>query len=34
MPGKCTDSKGNMTLMNAMCDMPKFVVVPIPNDPS
>ena len=27
MPSKCTDSKSNMTLMNAMCDMSQFVIV-------
>ena len=26
MSGKYTNSKGNMVLMNAMCDMPQFVV--------
>ena len=31
--GKCTDSKGNMALMNDMCDMSQFVVViPVTNE--
>ena len=35
MPGKYTDSKGNMALINAMCDMSQFVVgVPVPDETS
>ena len=35
MPGKYTDSKGNMELMNAMCDISQFVViVPVTNESS
>ena len=35
MTGKYTDSKGNMALMNVMCNMSKFVVVvPAPNESS
>ena len=35
MPGKYTDSNGNMALMNAMCDMSQFVVVvPVTNESS
>ena len=35
MPGKYTDSKDNLALMNAMCDMSQFfVVVPIPDESS
>ena len=35
LPGKYTDSKGNMVLMNAMCDMSQFiVVVPVPHESS
>ena len=35
IPGKYTDSKGNMALMNAMCDMSQFVViVPVPDESS
>ena len=33
IPGKCTDSKGNMALMNDMCDISQFVVVvPVTNE--
>ena len=35
MPGKYTDSKDNLTLMNAMCDMSQFfVVVPVLDESS
>ena len=33
VPKYCTDSSGNVALMNVMCDMPQFViVVPVPTD--
>jgi len=37
IPGHHSDSNGNMTLMNAMCDMSQFVVVvvvPVPDETS
>ena len=35
IPGKYTDSNGNMALMNAICDMSQFVVVvPVTNESS
>ena len=35
MSGKYTDSKGNIALMNAICDMLQFVVVvPVPDESS
>ena len=35
MPGKYTNSKGNMALMNTMCDISQFVaVVPVPDESS
>ena len=35
MPGKYTDSNGNMALMNTMCDTSQFVVVvPVTNESS
>ena len=33
MPDKYTDSKGNMALMNTMCDISQFIViVPVPDE--
>ena len=35
MPGKYTDSKSNMALMNTICDMSQFVVfIPVPSESS
>ena len=35
MPGKNTNSKGNMALINTICDMSQFVVVvPVPDESS